>query len=64
MIDYLRVKLRGLMADKKGLETLEYAVFAVAFVVVIGGIVSALSGQLTTAYGDIGNWISGQAKLM
>jgi len=64
MIDYVEAKLRALVADKKGLETLEYAVFAVAFVVVIGGIVSALSGNLTTAFGDIGNWISGQAADM
>ena len=56
--------LRGVRNDSRGLETLEYAVFAVAFVVIIGGVVAGLSGNLTTAYGDIGNWISGQASKM
>ena len=56
--------LRAVRSDERGLETLEYAVFAVAFVVIIGGVVAGLSGNLTTAYGDIGNWISGQAAEM
>ena len=64
MIDYVRMRLRALMGDQKGLETLEYAVFAVAFVVIIGGVVAALSGDLTTAYTDIGHWIAGQAEDM
>jgi len=40
-----------LMADKSGLETLEYAVFAVGFVGVIGGVITALSTPLKVAYG-------------
>jgi len=39
------------MADKSGLETLEYAVFAVGFVGVIGSVITALSTQLKVAYG-------------
>jgi len=67
MTSYLRVlvsALRALTADKKGLETLEYTVFAVAFVVVISGVVAALSTQETAAYHSIGNWMAGQAKQM
>ena len=48
--DFTRSR-RCLMADKRGLETLEYAVFAVGFVVVIGGVITALSTQLKVAYG-------------
>jgi len=39
------------MADKSGRETLEYAVFAVGFVGVIGGVITALNTQLKVAYG-------------
>ena len=56
--------LRAVRGDTRGLETLEYAVFAVAFVVVIGTVVAGLSGNLTNAYNDIGNWISAQASGM
>ena len=48
--DFTRSR-RYLMADKRGLETLEYAVFAVGFIVIIGGVVTALSTQLKVAYG-------------
>src|SRR5271166_5188057 len=48
--DFTRFR-RCLMADKSGLETLEYAVFAVGFVGVIGGVITALSTQLKVAYG-------------
>ena len=56
--------VRAIRRDERGLETLEYAVFAVAFVVIIGGVVGTLSGSLTAAYNDIGNWIMGQAADM
>ncbi|HKM64510.1 MAG TPA: hypothetical protein VJY39_18655 [Acidisphaera sp.] len=64
VIDYLRVKLRSLIADRKGLETLEYAMFAVGYLVVISGVVATLRTGLTTAYGNIGTWIVGQASKM
>ena len=64
MIKKMTRLLRAAMSDNRGLESLEYAVFAVAFVVIIGGVVSALAGDLGTAYSDIGNWIAGQAAAM
>src|SRR5271165_7512270 len=48
--DFIRSR-RCLMADKRNLETLEYAVFAVGFVVVIGVVVTAVSTQLKVACG-------------
>src|SRR5437588_710343 len=56
--------LRAVIKDEKGLESLEYAVFAVAFLVIISGVVVALSGTLSTAYSDIGNWIATRAGAM
>ena len=36
----------------------------VAFVVIIGGVVLALSGTMVTAYSDIGNWMNTTAAAM
>jgi Flp pilus assembly pilin Flp len=64
MINTVRRKLSALFGDKKGLETLEYAVFAVAFLVVIVSVTTALSSNLSSAYSSIGNWIKTQAGNM
>ena len=55
---------RSALRDKRGLETLEYAVFAVLFVIAIGGFVAALSPGVRTTYGDLGNWIVAQAAAL
>ena len=64
MVRKLTQQLRAVIEDKKGLESLEYAVFAVAFLVIISGVVVALSTTLATAYSDIGNWIVARAGAM
>ena len=64
MIGKVGLELRALIRDKKGLESLEYAVFAVAFLVIIGGGIALLSTDLSTAYADIGNFISSKAAAM
>ena len=57
MIKKFRRQLLVVANDKKGLESLEYAVFAVAFLVIIGAVTVALSSSLSSAYSDIGNWL-------
>ena len=52
---------RGVLRDKRGLETLEYAAFAVLFVVIIGGCVAALGPGVNTTYETLGNWVVTQA---
>jgi len=64
MVKKLAQQLRAVIEDKKGLESLEYAVFAVAFLVIIGGVVIALSGAMSTAYSDIGHWLTTTAAAM
>ena len=64
MVRAVAQQLRAVIKDKKGLESLEYAVFAVAFLVIIGGVIVALSGALSTTYSDIGNWITALANGM
>ena len=64
MFDALRRMLGSVAKDRHGLETLEYAVFAVAFVIAIGGVVGQLKTTMTTAYSDIGTWIATQATKM
>ena len=64
MIRKVGQKFRAVITDEKGMETLEYAVFAVAFLVIIAGVVAALGGTLGTAYSDIGNWIAAKANAM
>jgi len=64
MIKNFAQQLRAVIKDKKGLESLEYAVFAVAFLVIINGVVIALSSTLSTAYSDIGSWITTTAGAM
>ena len=61
MIYMIALRLRAALKDKRGLETLEYAVFAAAFLGVIAAAVLLLSGDLKTAYGSIGNFIAQSA---
>lgn len=61
MINKIGQHFRAVMKDEKGLESLEYTVFALAFLVIIGGIELMLSSTLATAYSDIGNWLTAQA---
>jgi Flp pilus assembly pilin Flp len=56
------LRLRALLKDKRGLETLEYAVFAAAFLGVIAAAVALLSGDLSSAYGSIGDFIKNSAS--
>ena len=60
----IALQLRAVFKDERGLETLEYAVFAAAFLVIIAGAVALLSGDIATAYSDIGQYIQGQAAKM
>jgi Flp pilus assembly pilin Flp len=60
MANCLRI-LQILFADKKGTEALEYAVFAIAFLVIIAGVVAALSGNLSGAYTSIASWMNSTA---
>jgi Flp pilus assembly pilin Flp len=61
MIYMIALRLRAALKDKRGLETLEYAVFAAAFLGVIAAAVALLSGDLSSAYGSIGNYIKTSA---
>jgi Flp pilus assembly pilin Flp len=64
MVRAVAQQVRAVIKDKKGLESLEYAVFAVAFLVIIGGIIVALNSAMSTTYSDIGNWITTLANGM
>jgi Flp pilus assembly pilin Flp len=64
MANMLMRRLRAVIRDERGLETLEYAVFAAAFLVIIAGAVALLSTDIATAYSDIGNFIQTQAGNM
>jgi Flp pilus assembly pilin Flp len=64
LINMVIQKLRAVVRDERGLETLEYAVFAAAFLVIIAGAVALLSGDIATAYSDIGVFIKNQAAAM
>jgi Flp pilus assembly pilin Flp len=61
MIYMIALQLRAALKDKRGLETLEYAVFAAAFLGVIAAAVALLSGDLSSAYGSIGTYIKTSA---
>ena len=43
-----------IVTDRKGVTAAEYAVLAVAVVVVVGVAATALGGRLTTLFGKIG----------
>ncbi len=64
MVNMIAERLRALLKDERGLETLEYAVFAAAFLVIIAGAVALLSADISTAYTDIGSFIQTQAGNM
>jgi len=50
--------------DRRGLETLEYAVFGVAFVGLIVGGVALLGADMSAAYTGIGTYIQNQVGQM
>jgi len=57
-------QIRAVLTDERGLETLEYAVFAAAFLVIVAGAVTLMSADISAAYTDIGNFISSQGAAM
>jgi Flp pilus assembly pilin Flp len=56
----IRQTLRALVADDKGVETIEYAVFAVAVIAVVLAVVSQMGATASEAYKELGNWVSTQ----
>ena len=54
----------GVLHDKRGMETVEYAVFAVGFLIAIGGFVAAVEPGVVATYDDLGNWIVTQAAAL
>ena len=64
MVKQVAQQLRAVLKDKKGLESLEYAVFAVAFLVIIGAVTLAMSSTLSGAYSDIGHWLLANAAAL
>jgi hypothetical protein len=64
VIQILIDHLRALIQDKKALETLEYAVFAAAFLIMVTGAVALLAPSMSSAYADIGTYIVNLATNM
>ena len=64
MIYMIAEKIRAALKSERGLETLEYAVFAAAFLVIVAGAVTLMSADISAAYTDIGNFISSQGGKM
>ena len=58
MVQMFREHLRAAVNDRRGLETLEYAVFAAAFLSVIAGVMSLFTPGISGTYTDIGVFIS------
>jgi len=57
-------QIRAVLENERGLETLEYAVFAAAFLVIVAGAVTLLSSDISAAYTDIGQFISSEGASM
>ena len=55
-------RFRSALRDKRGLESLEYAMLALLLVVAIWGFVAAMAPGVSSAYEDLGNWIVDQAN--
>jgi len=60
MFDYVLFRLRALLADRKGISSLEYAVMAVGIVGAVATAALALGGDISTALTGIGDYIKGQ----
>jgi Flp pilus assembly pilin Flp len=57
-------RIHAAIKDRRGLETLEYAVFAASFLLFVAGAVNLLKGNVNTAYSDIGQFVLKQASKM
>jgi len=64
MIYRMLAAVRAATRDRRGLETLEYAVFAASFLFVIAAAVSSLSGNVKAAYTDVGVFVLNQGAKM
>jgi len=53
--------LRAAITDRRGMEALEYATFAAAFLVLIAATVSGILGDIQSAYDAIGAYILAHA---
>jgi Flp pilus assembly pilin Flp len=61
MTEILVERLRAIIKDQRGMESLEYTVFAGAFLFIILASVVGISGNLSTAYTAIGDYLTSQA---
>lgn len=52
--------LRAAVADRKGVSAAEYAILAVAVVIIVGLAASAFGPQLVAAFSNIGSEIANQ----
>lgn len=57
MHTFLR-RLRGAIADRKGVSAAEYAILAVGVILVVGSAVATFTPQLRTAFSRVGSAIS------
>jgi Flp pilus assembly pilin Flp len=66
MIQALNRCFRALIIEKdnRGLENLEYAVFAASFLFFVAGAANLLKSNVNTAYNDIGQFVLKQASKM
>jgi Flp pilus assembly pilin Flp len=53
--------VRAVIKDGRGLESLEYAVFAGALLVMVAASIAGLLGNVETAYSEVGAFIAAHA---
>ena len=59
MLEFVKVRLRSLIADRKGISSLEYAVMAVGIVGTVALAATTLGQDISTGLLVIGSYISG-----
>ena len=64
MLEILVHRMRVVIRDRRGLETVECAVFGVAFVGVIIGGAAMLGADMSAAYAGIDTYIQNQVDKM
>jgi Flp pilus assembly pilin Flp len=64
MFRIIVARMVGVGNDNRGLETLEYAVFAAAFLAVIAGVFSVFAPGISSTYSTIGAFVSNTANGM
>jgi Flp pilus assembly pilin Flp len=59
MLQTMTLALKRVLQDRKGISAMEYTVLAVGIVAAVAGAAVTLGGDISTALGTIGTYMSG-----